>query len=200
MNLKLKRLVRTNTSEQYALFDLDQSDQDDQPLTIGKVDLHYTNEGVYGTLLLWDESTRQLRPAQRRAFVEAILGEITQPMGVPNEFVVEFFMPLLNDYELFHNVGVDEEEDDVDDELADDDNDSQRAGDDRGDNQLDDDELEESVVGESVAGENVGHGKDPTGRQGRVAADGSTAEETASRTGRADHSAPPDSSVQSRQR
>lgn len=118
MNLKLKRLVRTNTSEQYALYDLDQSDRDDQPLIIGKVDLHYTGEGVYGTLLLWDEATRRLRPPQRRAFVNAILGEITQPMGVPNEFVVEFFMPSLDHYELFHNVGVDEENDsDMDEEI-----------------------------------------------------------------------------------
>ncbi|MEZ4674360.1 MAG: hypothetical protein R2932_08970 [Caldilineaceae bacterium] len=113
MNLKLKRLVRTTNSEQYALFDLDQIDDDDQPLTIGKVDLHYTGEGVYGTLLLWDESTRQLRPAQRREFVNAILGEITQPMGVPNEYVVEFFMPPLDYYELFHNVGLDGEEDET---------------------------------------------------------------------------------------
>jgi len=110
MNLKLRRLVRTNSSEQYALFDLDQIDDDDQPLTIGKVDLHYTGEGVYGTLLLWDESTRQMRPAQRRDFVNAILDEITQPMGVPNEYVVEFFMPMLDHYELFHNVGLDEDD------------------------------------------------------------------------------------------
>ena len=112
MNLKLKRLVRTNSSEQYALFDLDQSDDDEQPLTIGKVDLHYTGEGVYGTLLLWDETTRQLHPAQRRAFVNAILDEIIQPMGVPNEYVVEFFMPMLDHYELFHNVGIEEDEED----------------------------------------------------------------------------------------
>lgn len=114
MNLKLKRLVRTQSSEQYALFDLDQSDDDDQPLTIGKVDLHYTGEGVYGTLLLWDETTVQLHPAQRRDFVNAILDEIIQPMGVPNEYVVEFFMPPLDHYELFHNVGLeDEDEEDV---------------------------------------------------------------------------------------
>ncbi len=113
MNLKLKRLVRTNSSEQYALFDLDQVNGDDQPLTIGKLDLHYTSEGVYGTLLLWDPTTRQLRPAQRRDFVNAILDEITQPMGVPNEYVVEFFMPQLDHYELFHNVGLDEEREGV---------------------------------------------------------------------------------------
>ncbi len=116
MNLKLRRLVRTNSSEQYALFDLDQLDSADQPLTIGKVDLHYTGEGVYGTLLLWDEATRQMRPMQRRDFVNAILDEITQPMGVPNEYVVEFFMPMLDQYELFHNVGPDEDELDLIDE------------------------------------------------------------------------------------
>lgn len=119
MNLKLKRLVRTNSSEQYALFDLDQFDDNEQPLTIGKIDLHYTGEGVYGTLLLWDESTLQLRPAQRRNFVNAILDEISQPMGVPNEYVIEFFMPMLDYYELFHNVDIEAEEDELEDEELD---------------------------------------------------------------------------------
>lgn len=107
MNLKLKRLVRTSSSEQYALFDLDQVDAEDQlPLTIGKLDLHYTGEGVYGTLLLWDEATRQLKPSQRQEFIYALLDEISQPMGVPNEYVVEFFAPTLEQYEVFHNVGL----------------------------------------------------------------------------------------------
>ncbi len=109
MNLKLKRLVRTQSSEQYALFDLDQVDSEAQPATIGKLDLHYTGEGVYGTILLWDESTRQLKRGQRRDFVNALLQELTQPMGVPNEYVVEFFMPQLEHYELFHNVAVEGE-------------------------------------------------------------------------------------------
>jgi hypothetical protein len=107
VNLKLKRLVRTNSSEQYALFDLDQVDAEDQlPLTIGKMDLHYTGEGVYGTILLWDETTRQLKPSQRQEFIYALLDEISQPMGVPNEYVVEFFAPTLDQYEVFHNVGL----------------------------------------------------------------------------------------------
>lgn len=106
MNLKLKRLVRTQSSEQYALFDLDQVDADDQmPLTIGKLDLHYTAEGVYGTILLWDTTTRQLQPAHRQEFLYALLDEVAQPMGVPNEYVVEFFAPTLDEYEVFHNVG-----------------------------------------------------------------------------------------------
>lgn len=107
MNLKLKRLVRTGSSEQYALFDLDQVDADRQPLTIGKLDLHYTGEGLYGTLLLWDESVRSLRPSVRREFIHALLRDLAQPMGVPNEYVVEYFYPSLDDYEVFHNVAVD---------------------------------------------------------------------------------------------
>ena len=107
MNLKLKRLVRTPSSEQYALFDLAQLDEQLQPMTIGKLDLHYTREGVYGTLLLWDETARDLHSEQRAAFIRALLEEISQPMGVPNEYVVEFFSPDLDAYELFHNVSVD---------------------------------------------------------------------------------------------
>lgn len=104
MNLKLKRLVRTSSSEQYALFDLDQLDAEQQPLTIGKLDMHYTGEGVYGTVLLWDDASRQLHPTQRQKLVRALLEEIAQPMGVPNEYVVEFFAPTLDEYEIFHNV------------------------------------------------------------------------------------------------
>jgi hypothetical protein len=80
------------------------------PLTIGKLDLHYTGEGVYGTILLWDEASRRLRPAVRQKFIRALLNELSQPMGVPNEFVVEFFAPKLDGYELFHNVGVEDDE------------------------------------------------------------------------------------------
>ncbi len=110
MNLKLKRLVRTAASEQYALFDLDQVDAEDNlPLTIGKLDLHYTAEGLYGTLLLWDDATRRFKPAQRQEFIYALLDEISQPMGVPNEYVVEYFAPTLEHYEVFHNVGIGDE-------------------------------------------------------------------------------------------
>jgi hypothetical protein len=109
VNLKLKRLVRTPSSEQYALFDLDQTDSSGLPMTIGKLDLHYTAEGVYGTILLWDDASRRLTPGQRSAFLRALLGEVTQPMGVPNEYVVEFFAPNLDEYEVYHNVGAGDE-------------------------------------------------------------------------------------------
>lgn len=111
MNLKLKRLVRTPSSEEYALFDLDQATPDGAPMTIGKLDLHYTGEGVYGTILLWDDASRRLTAAQRSAFIHALLNEIVQPMGIPNEFVVEFFAPTLEHYQVFHNVGAEDEAD-----------------------------------------------------------------------------------------
>lgn len=104
MNLKLKRLVRTQSSEQYALFDLDQTDGNRQPITIGKLDLHYTGEGTYGTILLWDSASRKLKAAQRRAFIKSLLRELVLPMGVPNEYVVEFFAPHLDEYEVYHNL------------------------------------------------------------------------------------------------
>lgn len=110
LNLKLKRLVRTAHSEQYALFDLEQTDAANMPLTIGKLDLHYTGEGVYGTILLWDEASRSLQPARRRAFIQALLQDLVQPMGIPNEYVVEFFAPDLAAYEVFHNLDEDGDE------------------------------------------------------------------------------------------
>jgi hypothetical protein len=111
VNLKLKRLVRTPSSEEYALFDLDQVTLEGAPITIGKLDLHYTGEGVYGTILLWDDASRQSTPAQRSAFIHALLGEITQPMGIPNEYVVEFFTPTLEQSQVFHKVGAEEDAD-----------------------------------------------------------------------------------------
>ncbi|HMN28902.1 MAG TPA: hypothetical protein PKE45_12195, partial [Caldilineaceae bacterium] len=46
----------------------------------------------------------------RRTFIHALLGEIAQPMGVPNEYVVEFFAPMLANYEVFHNVALSDDE------------------------------------------------------------------------------------------
>jgi len=118
VNLKLKRLVRTQSSEQYALFDLDQTDSSRQPITIGKLDLHYTGEGTYGTILLWDNTSRKLKAAHRRAFIQALLRELVLPMGVPNEYVVEFFAPHLDEYEIYHNLDEEGEEDDDESQKA----------------------------------------------------------------------------------
>ena len=117
LNLKLKRLVRTTNSEQYALFNLDQDDESSNALnTIGKMDLHYTAEGLYGTLLVWDDRIIAMDSELRGQFVYGLLDELSQPMGVPHEYVVEFFTPSLDQYEVFHNVGLLDEDDEDDEE------------------------------------------------------------------------------------
>ena len=103
MNLKLRRLVRTPASEQYALFDLDRTNDNYDPLSLGKVDLHYTDEGVYGTFLLWQEAVGHLPPEQVDLLVETLLREMCEPMGLPAFYAVEFFSPDLESYVLHSN-------------------------------------------------------------------------------------------------
>ena len=114
MNLKLRRLVRTPSSEQYALFNPDQTDDNYDPLSIGKLDLHYTSDGIYGTFLFWEEVADELLPDQVHALVEATLQELSEPMGLPAFYAVEFFSPNLNSYVLHSN----ETEDEDDEEAA----------------------------------------------------------------------------------
>ncbi|MCD6290420.1 MAG: hypothetical protein J7M34_07950 [Anaerolineae bacterium] len=109
MNLKLKRLVRTPYSEQYALFDLDHLDAAQEPTSVGKLDLHFAAEGIYGTLLLWYDVAARLTAAQRRSLAETLLSEISQTMGMPESYAVEFFTANLTDYELLHNISEEEE-------------------------------------------------------------------------------------------
>ena len=103
MNLQMRRLVRTPSSEQYALFDPDRTDANFDPLSVGKLDLHYTAEGIYGTFLLWKQAVADLSAEQVQALVEATLREICEPMGLPAFYAVEFFSPDLTSYELHSN-------------------------------------------------------------------------------------------------
>jgi hypothetical protein len=111
MNLKLRCLVRTPTSEQYALFDRDRTDSNYDPLSIGKLDLHFTADGIYGTFLLWREAIEDLPANQVHALVEATLEELSEPMGLPAFYAVEFFSPDLASYSLYSNESEEEEED-----------------------------------------------------------------------------------------
>jgi hypothetical protein len=100
MNLKLRRLVRTPSSEQYALFDLDRTDANYDPLSIGKLDIHYTPDGLYGTFLLWQETIDGLPEDQIHALVEATVQELCEPIGVSLFYAVEFFATGLKSYRL----------------------------------------------------------------------------------------------------
>jgi len=103
MNIKLRRLVRTQSSEQYALFDLDRTDANFDPMSIGKLDLHYTSDGIYGTFLLWTSAVDGLPDEQIHALVQATVQELCEPMGVPAFYAVEFFSPVLETYTLHSN-------------------------------------------------------------------------------------------------
>jgi hypothetical protein len=103
MNLKLRRLVRTPSSEQYALFDLDKMDENYDPVSAGKIDLHFVPEGIYGTFQLWKEVAEPLSSKDLKTLVSTLLAELCEPMGLPSEYAVEFFCPDLGRYELFTN-------------------------------------------------------------------------------------------------
>ena len=116
MNLKLRRLVRTPSSEQYALFDPDRTDDNYDPLSIGKLDLHYTPDGIYGTFLFWQQVADEFEPDQVRTVVEATLQELSEPMGLPAFYAVEFFSPHLKSYVLYSNESEDSEEEEAGDD------------------------------------------------------------------------------------
>lgn len=103
MNLRLRRLVRTPYSEQYALFDLDRTDDNYDPLSIGKLDLHYTADGVYGTFLLWNSAITDLPADQVHNLVGATIHELCEPVGLPAFFAIEYFAADLNTYEFHSN-------------------------------------------------------------------------------------------------
>jgi len=108
MNLKLRRLVRTPCSEQYALFDLDRTDANYDPMSVGKLDLHYTAEGIYGTFLLWNEAIAGMPTDQVHTLVQATVQELSEPMGLPAFYALEFFSTDLESYVLHSNEDADE--------------------------------------------------------------------------------------------
>jgi len=104
MNLRLRRLVRTSTSEQYALHDQEQKGDDGLPICVGKIDLHYTEEGTYGTFLIWKVPCESLSPEVLDAVVRDLVVGFAEPMGVSGEYVVELFVPPLDSYKVYSNM------------------------------------------------------------------------------------------------
>ena len=105
MKVKLQRLVRTLSSEEIVLQDLDSRDKEGAPRIIGKLDIHYTDDGIYGTLLLWPASVEAMTPSALRSFVEGtIIEELVRPVGVPDTYNIELYCPDLQRYDLFSNL------------------------------------------------------------------------------------------------
>lgn len=104
MKLQLKRIVRTLQSEEYALFDLDRLDEEDLPASLGKLDLHYTIDGTYGTLLLWRAPFAHYSDEELRLFVQEVMDEFNTPMGMPGDFLVECVRADEQDYKVYSNM------------------------------------------------------------------------------------------------
>ena len=52
MNIKLRRTARTSHSEEIAIFDADNRDEEGEAMHIGKIDVHYVEDQIVGTLLI----------------------------------------------------------------------------------------------------------------------------------------------------
>lgn len=123
MRLRIKRKVRTSSSEQWTLFDLDQTDENEGPQNIGKLDLHYDTDMIYATLLLWSEFTENYQPGTVQAMIDDLLDELTEPIGVPADYSLDYFSPSLEGYKFFTNFEeLEDEEDDDEDEEDEEDN------------------------------------------------------------------------------
>ncbi len=101
MNLRLRRLVRTPHSEQFALYDLD---AEGNPVSVGKVDLHFTPDGLFGTLLLWDERLQAWNEEDLDAFLQGLVEDLIEPRGMPDTYAIEYFAPSLATYRFFTNM------------------------------------------------------------------------------------------------
>jgi hypothetical protein len=100
MNLKLKRTTRTPYSEEISIYDMETLDANDEPVSIGKIDLHYVEDQVVGTLLIWQEFATGYRQAHGSGSQEtlddligAVLAELTEPVGVSATYAVEVYYP-----------------------------------------------------------------------------------------------------------
>ncbi len=108
MSLRLRRLVRTPNSEQFTLY---RADQTGSPTSVGKVDLHFTPDGVFGTLLVWDEELLSWSDGELNEFLKGLIEDLVEPQGMADVYAVECFAPSLETYRFLTNSEEDEGED-----------------------------------------------------------------------------------------
>lgn len=113
MRLKIARRIRTANSEQWTLYDADRRTTQGEMENIGKLDLHYDEDMVYATLLLWNEFITMIGEDSTQAIIDDLMDEATAPIGVSALYSLDFFTPSLQDYKFFTN---DEDIDDDDED------------------------------------------------------------------------------------
>ena len=114
MKIKIKRRIRTSSSEQWRLFNADEMDDTGSPKNIGLVDIHYDPEMIYMTLLLWSEFAETLEEDSVQRIIDDIVEEVTEPIGVPVDYSLDYLSPSLNSYKYQTNVEDDEDDEDED--------------------------------------------------------------------------------------
>ena len=85
MNIKMKVTARTAHSEEWAIFDADTRDEREQAVNIGKLDVHYVDDQIVGTLLIWAEYVTNFTRTRAESgetitdVIDEILAEISEP-------------------------------------------------------------------------------------------------------------------------
>ena len=121
MNLVFRRSTRTASSEEIEIFDLDSRDEAGDPVDIGKIDVHYANDQVTGTLLLWSEYVMAFNKAHASDGVtisdltEEVIAEVTDPIGVAEEYSIEVYYPSRERFDVVSSYADDDEEEFEDD-------------------------------------------------------------------------------------
>ncbi len=123
MNLKLRRSARTAHSEEISLFDSDVKDENGEALNIGKLDVHYVEDQIVGTLLIWAEYAAQFAATNgggaMTGLIDEILDEISEPLGVAAEYGIEVYYPRLDQHEFVSNYDELEDDELIEDDLLD---------------------------------------------------------------------------------
>ena len=117
MNIKLKLTARTANSEEIAIFDTEMRDEAGNAVNIGKLDVHFVDDQMVGTLLIWQEYstgyTRTHGPGSDETFdmvIDEILSQVSEPLGVPAEYGIEVFYPSVSNHQFISNYAEDDDE------------------------------------------------------------------------------------------
>ncbi len=138
MNIKLKRVVRTPHSEEIAILDMDTRDENDAAVNVGKLEVHYLEDQIVGTLLVWQEYAEgfnRLHPPGSSYtmddLIEEVLSEVVSPIGVSSEYGIEIYYPSVINHSFASNYSDEDEaeygeysEDENEDEDEDEDEDA----------------------------------------------------------------------------
>lgn len=150
MKLKLHRTVRTSSSEEIYIYDLDLNDEAGEPMDIGKMDVHYTDDQIVGTVLFWKDwnEGQESGGATVQTVIDQVLEELSEPLGVSGEYDVEYYICDRDTRQFVSNI-----EDEFDTDFEDDED-------------FDEDEFEDMNADEEDEAESAGTGTGPKANGG----------------------------------